>query len=160
LSHVGGGGGRSGLRSRTVASKDLLPGYVEGLRREIEAAEALGARPVAELEGDPRVRDEALMRLGRILDALHDVTLLSARRGGPRRPGMVASVGALAEGHGRLGAGLHEAMPLLTMARRRAVGSMELASMSAPRLHASLVASGRLRRWMFGRPWRSGCDIP
>ncbi len=134
-----------------MAPKDLLPGYVEGLRREIEAAEALGARPVDDLDGDPRVRDEALMRLGRILDALHDVALLSARRGGPRCPGLAASVAALAEGHGGLGPGFHAAMPLLTMARMRSLGSTELASMSTPRLHASLVASGRLRRWMFGR---------
>ena len=135
-----------------MAPKDLLPGYVDGLRREIEAAEALGARPLKEWEGDPRVRDEGRMRLGRILDALHDVTLLSARRGGARRPGLIGSVAALVDGEGGLGPGLHAAMPLLTMARLRARGSVDLASMSPRRLQASLVASARLRRWMFGRP--------
>ena len=49
-----------------MAPKDLLPGYVDGLRGEIEAAEALGARPLKEWEGDPRVRDEGRMRLEQV----------------------------------------------------------------------------------------------
>lgn len=131
-----------------MAASDLLPGYLQALRTELSAIAALAALPVDELEADPRLRSKAAMRLGRVLDALGDIGRLTHARGTPRRPSLSTLVDALAEGAGVAGPAVHSAMPLLTLARHRAAGTVDLTGLPAERLHQVLASGGRLERWL------------
>lgn len=141
------------LASKPMVASDLLLGYLAAFGGELDAVEALAERPLAELAADPRLRTEAALRLGRVLDALTDVVglTLGGRLGGRRpagRGGAALVADALSEGAGPAGAAVDAVLPLLCLARHRKLGNLDLARLPADRLHRALASAGRARRWI------------
>ena len=133
-----------------MARSKLLLGYLEALGHELDAAAALADRPVDELEADPRLRSQAVLRLGRILDAVRDIAALQWSADTPRRPAFGAIIDGLAEGDALPGPVASAVMPLLQLARLRSSGALDLDGLNATRLRNALAATSRLRRWGVG----------
>ncbi len=134
-----------------MPSSDLLPGYLAALRAELAAVRKLATRSVSDLEADPRLRTDAALRLGRVLDAARDIAVLTTGQGAARRPSPAVAVDVLTEGAGPPtppGPAVAAALPLLTMARHRASGALDLATLQPDRLRRALTSASRLERWL------------
>lgn len=112
--------------------------YARALAAEVAALGALAALPPADLDADPRRREQAELRLRRALVATRDLwelRLREGRRGSPPGAGS-ARIADRVAAHG--GPEAARALPILAAARAVETGVLDLAALPPERLSERL----------------------